>query len=334
METGPRALAAISFALGAACTLGPARAHAQSWVSIGVQTSLGIDCAEPGCDCTLNGADDICGVSYLHNTDSGHVSAPAVDSDVANGTGVFVGIDSHAAANIDAHGSADFGTFKAYGLAHGDSTGTYVDAGGLAIPSTTSSYVVLGMEDAIYPVGPGGTGPVSLSFTQAISSFDLADVGRGGLAIDPCLANGQATTHLEATLSATVVAPSLGDSGLVQYARSTQTKPCNPPIVVGSPTMSFTIVANTGDRVNIDQGLFIDVHAQNGAGPIVATRTLSADGVVDASSTGHLYVQVLTAGATYSSASGIVYEVPEADASSGIATALASLLAARMRRRR
>ena len=92
-----------------------------------------------------------------------------------------------------------------------------------------------------------------------------------------------------------------------------------------------------GDTATIWHGITVDAYARadGGEGGVAhPNRARTADALLDASSTAKLYVEVLTPGATYASASGTVYEVPEASAGAEATAALASLLVATRLRRR
>ena len=313
------------------CAALPAWAQAPPNLRIQSQASLAVNCTEPNCDCIdASGAPVACPDTHVRNYDSGYLAAPATDSHDASVSGTFVGFDATTVASMEADSDVSYGTLKGFALAHGDASGTYVDAGGLAIPSTGSAYVSLQLEDYMIVHAPVPGGTVMLSFGQSIASTDLATIGGGGLSIDVCLANGDATTHLEALTSATALTS--GGYGSATYARLTNE--CSGPIVTGSPIGTFTITADDAERVNFGQGVTLDVHAYMGAGlGTNPNRALAADALLDASSTAHLYVEVLTPGASYETGSGTVYETPETDAAASAGAALA-LLGAVARRRR
>jgi len=101
-------------------------------------------------------------------------------------------------------------------------------------------------------------------------------------------------------------------------------------------TDTVTVSGTDGDELTLAQAVTLDSHARQDGGlglPTNPNRARSADALLDASNRALLYIEVLTPGASYTSASGTVYAVPEVAASD--AAALASLLAAcRLSRRR
>jgi len=302
-------------------------------VRIRTQTSISASCAEPGCDCIdAGGAPVACPATEVRNYDSGDIAMPASDSHLATVTGTFVGFDSSTSASADLHGNASFGMLKGFAHTHSEAMGTYVAAGGLAIPGNADAYVSVTFDDYLiaHAATPGGV--VSISFGQSTTSAQSAALGGGGLSIDPCLANGDARTQLDVvTVAAPQQTPGGGSAGYDRIDRE-----CGLPQVTGTSTSSFTVLAQDGERVNFGQRMTLDLTAYEGGGlglPSNSNRALQSDALLDASSTSHLYIGVLTQGASYESGSGTVYETPEADASGGAACAAAALAALRRVRR-
>jgi MYXO-CTERM domain-containing protein len=323
-----RVLVVLAGALGWA---GPALGQTPS-TRVTTQSDLAVSCSEPGCDCVVNGVPDpICPATWLREYDSGDQPASTSDSDLASASGTFVGYDSTTTSDMELQVDAAFGTLQALARAHTDSAGAYVDAGGLASGATAEGWAQIFFSDAITVTAPVPGGSVAVSFTSSVSSAHTASVGGGGLAIDPCLANGHARTQVDATLAVTTFTGTGG--GLAQYGHTTHS--CNAPVTIGAPTGTVTATATDGNVITFSQSLLVDAYARadGGEGGVAhPNRARSADALVDASSTAKLYVEVLTPGATYTSASGTVYEVPE-PRGGGVA-ALAALLATGVRRRR
>jgi hypothetical protein len=293
------------------------------------QSSLAVPCVEPGCDCIdANGLPQPCPAPYVREYNSENQPGPTSDSDVASVSGSLLApYDSTTTSSMEIHCDADFGTLKGLVLAHMDSAGAYADAGGLASGGTADGFADVSFTDVLTVTAAVPGGMVSLAIGQTITSAHSASVGGGGLAIDPCLANGQAHTQLNANLQVTTLTGTGG--GLAQYGHITHS--CNPPQTTGSPTRTLTVNVPDGDTATISHGITVDAYARadGGEGGVAhPNRARTADALLDASNTAKVYVKVLTPGATYASASGTVYEVPEAGVGAGAAAALASLLAA------
>jgi hypothetical protein len=292
------------------------------------QTSLAVTCSEPGCDCIdASGAPALCPAAHVRNYDSGNVATPTSDLHTAVISGTFVGYDSTTESSMDSHADAAFGVLKGTALTHSEAHGTYVDGGGLASSGTASLYIELEFTDDLVVTAAVPGGPVSVSITQSISSTASASLGGGGLSIDPCLANGNATTHVDATLLAYVVAG--GNQGNVGYGRSTSE--CGAPQVTGTPIGSVTINATDGDTVRVSHVIGLITYSSMGGGIAAPNRALSSNAFLDASNTALVFVEVLTPGASYTSASGTVYPVPEAEFADA-AACFALLLALWLRR--
>jgi len=299
------------------------------------QADVVANCGGGTCVCTVNGAlDPLCPGTWLRNYDSADQPTPQTDSDTAIATGTYLPFyDSSVTSNLDLLGDAHFGTLKAFAQAHSDTTGAYADAGGLAIPGTVNAYAWVTFTDEVTVMAmiPGQV--VSLAIARSLTSTDMVDVGGGGLSIDPCLANGHGRTELEASLSVTSLDGTGG--GLSQYARDTQT--CQTPQIIGLPTDTLVVNVPDGKTARFYEVLSVTAYARQdgGEGGLAhPNRVRSADALLDASNTAKLYVMVLTPGATYTSASGTTYEVPESGAQASAAAAILSLLATTRLRRR
>jgi hypothetical protein len=302
------------------------------YTRVTTQSDIGVPCNPPSCTCTVNGASSL-SCNWVRNHDSDNHATAQTDDDTAVSIGTFLPFyDSTVTSNLDLHGNADYGTLKALAVSHSDTSGTYVEAGGLAIPATVDAYAQVLFSDVLTVTAPVPGQIVSLGISRNITSTDMVDVGGAGMAIDPCLANGHARTELEASL---LVSTNDGTGGgLSQYARDTQT--CQTTAIIGAPQDTLVVNVPDGKTATVSGSLTVTAYARQdgGEGGLAhPNRARSADALLDASSTAKLYVEVLTAGATYVSASGTIYAVPEAAASGATAAALASLLAARMRRR-
>lgn len=328
-----RTLAHVSCASAIALASTPSAAQLVSYTRVTSQSSIAVPCNSPSCVCTVNGAPAaFCPASWVRNYDSDNQPTPQTDTDTAVATGTFLPFyDSSVTSNMDLLGDADFGTLKASAMSHSNTTGAYADAGGLAIPGTVNAYAQASFQDqlTVMSMPPGQI--VSLGIIRSVTSTDMVDVGGAGLGIDPCLANGHGRTQLDASLLVSTLDGTGG--GLSQYARDTQT--CQTPQIIGVATDTVVVNVPDGKTASIGAVLSVNAYARQdgGEGGLAhPNRARSADALLDASSTAHLYVEVLTPGATYSSASGTIYEVPEVGAGAGAAAAVASLLATRRRR--
>jgi len=255
---------------------------------------------------------------------------PTTDLYDAGISGTLLDFTSTSASNMDSQADVSFGALKGLTLAHSDSTGAYVDAGGWATPGIASAFLQLESLDKLTLVGAAPGNPVTISFTQSITSSDSASLGGGGLSIDPCLANGDATTSIGANMVVSVLG---GDFGSVGYNRFTSE--CGPAQIIGSPTDTVTVTGSDGDAVTMGQVVTLTSYARLDGGPGTnPNRARAADALLDASSTALLYVEVLTPGASYTSASGTIYATPEVGDTAGGMAAFATLLAASRLRRR
>jgi hypothetical protein len=309
------------------------RADAQTHhLRVAADVSLSVNCNEPGCDCVdAGGAPAVCPATNVRHYDSGDVVAPTSDSYTAAVYGTFVGFASTTTSSMDSTANAAFGTMKGMTMGHSDSAGAYVDAGGLAIPGIAHAFVRLEFSDSLTLTGAIPGGPAMISFTQSITSSDTESLGGGGLSINPCLANGDARTQVDAVL--TVFILDGGDEGSVGYDRFATE--CGAPQINGSPIDTVTVTGTDGDIVRVSQGVTLDSYARMDGGlGTNPNRARSADALLDASSTAHLYVEVLTPGASYASSSGTIYATPEIGASAAGVTAFAALAATRRLRHR
>lgn len=313
-------------------TASAARSASAQNVRVASQSSLSTNCAPPSCTCTdAGGMPGQC--THLRNYDSGNVPAPTSDTHDATVVGSFVGYDSSTSVFSETDGSAVFGTLKGFGHALSDASGSYVDAGGVAAGGNAGASLSVSFDDYLIVTAPPGGGPVTLSFTQHVTSSQSAAIDGGGLSIDPCQANGEARAQFEASIG---VSPLGGGSGGGSYAYDRTLQECGPPQVTGSPTHTLAVTASDGERVNFGQGILLNLTARiDGGDGLLADRALGSDARIDARNTANLYVAVLTPGASYQSGSGTVYPTPEAGGGPGAATALVVLAGvARSRSRR
>jgi hypothetical protein len=294
------------------------------------QTSLSVSCNEPGCHCfDPSGLPIVC--IHNRNFDSGELAIPTSDLHSADVMGELVGFDSQTVSEGSLRGDAAFGTLSALVEGSNVAGGAYVLAGGLAISGNSTLHVSTEFADQLTVFGPAPGAAVSLAFTQSITSSESASVGSGS-GVDPCLANGQATVLLNASLI--VFAPLAAVGDLTQFARFGSA--CNPFQNTGSPVAGFTLNLHDGDLVNVGQNLVLDVSSSINGGlgpPSNPNRVLDAAVLLDASTTAKLFVQVLTPGASYTSASGTVYPVPEPGGALPAPVALAAALGLALRRR-
>jgi hypothetical protein len=321
---GGAALLAATFATMVAA--GPAQAQQLHVVT---QTSLSVSCNEPGCDCIdANGAPAACPATEVRNYDSGNVPLPTSDSHTATVSGTFVGFDSTGMAGADLHGDAAFGTLEGSAHAESAATGTYVAAGGLAIPGTANAYVSVGFDDYLiaHAAAPGGL--VMLSFSpNTTTSSHSASVSGSGVSFDPCLSNGEARAQLDVGAA---VAPLGGGSGGGNVGYDRTERECGAAQVTGTPGHTFNVVAHDGERVNFGQSMILNVTAVTGGGPgTIANRGLGAGALLDALSTSKFYIEVLSPGASYLSGSGTVYDTPEPNGAGSAVAAVAALAALR-----
>lgn len=100
-----------------------------------------------------------------------------------------------------------------------------------------------------------------------------------------------------------------GGDQSVGYRR--ETNECSAPVITGDPFSSIVIDGNDGDFVHVGQTLTIESYSFMGGGNGVPNRVIYAEASVDASNTAQVFVDVLTPGASFTSASGATYQVPE-----------------------
>jgi hypothetical protein len=284
------------------------------------QVSIGISCVEPGCDCVdATGAPVACPGVHVREYDTGDLAVPAVDVHNASVSGHFVGYDSETVASVEVAGTSAFGVLSGLVRGTADAMGAYVDAGGLAIPATADSYVSLSWQDLLSISGAAPGAPVTISFTQSITSAQTMSVS-SGLSLDPCLANAVASILLNATLTAS---GSGGQSDLTQLGRFGNA--CQPVQDNGSPIDTITLTVLDGQTISVGQGLSVQVQARMDGGLGTPNRATSVLSLLDASNTARTYVEVLTPGASYTSASGTVYPTPEPGGAAGGIAALTGL---------
>ena len=141
-----------------------------------------------------------------------------------------------------------------------------------------------------------------------------------------CLANGNATTSIDALLTTSHLGMMGGGDQSAGYLRRTNEYECYPPTVTGDPRAQIEIDGNDGDIVMISETVNLESYIYVGGGFGVPNRVILADSNIDASNTARVYVEVLTPGASYTSMSGTAYLLPESDGGAGPLAANAALL--------
>lgn len=305
--------------------------------NIATQTSIGVSCSEPGCDCFVNGVPTTCPGTDVENFDSGTVAGPSSHAYAPFVSGHFIGFDANTDVDAAVNGSADFGTLHAYSSASALASGSYVLAGGLAISTTGWASTSTNFSDRLTLTGPPGL-PVSITFTQSVSTLTSTYVSTG-TGTDPCLANGASTIRLNSSIGASSLFTS--DFGVDSFSRAGSVGGVGSGCVAlhdtGSPYGSITLNLHVGDMVNFYQSLqtFAEIRLDGGLGaPTNPNRALEADSVLDASNTAKLYIDVLTPGASYTTASGTVYRTPEPSLALGLPAGILVLISLSGARRR
>lgn len=292
-------------------------------VELDAEISLAVGCSEPSCDCTVDGAPDICPATNVRELHTGSLALP-VTSDLYGSTvtgTLLPSFDSSSAAEVTTDGSAALGVLSGLVSARSDSPTTgYIAAGGLALGGTANSYLRLIWQDTLTVAGPPG--PISLVFGYSVTSTHMLSVGAGSGPAECAATNVQ--------IDFTAMASSGATSEIEQYGYS-DTACVDPPQVIGSPAGTFPLTVNPGATVAVFQVITLLAAARADGGPGSPTRIFDSSALLDASSTARFFVEVLTPGASYTSASGTVYPTPEAQ--HGGAAAAVSALALLWRRR-
>src|SRR5262245_56937572 len=229
--------------LACAVGLAPVPCAAQWYLRIHSQTSLKANCFE-GCECYDNGVATACPVTHTRNYDSGPVFAThTFDDYAAFALGSGVAFDSSTRSNMSSNAIVNYGELRANISTNVYASGAYVETGGLAFSGDANVEVGVEFADDLTLRGAVPAGPVSIMLWQDISSTDLVLIrGSDNYQVgDHCLANGDATTRLDAVLSA--------NQQSVEFSR--QTNECSAPVVVGLRHDGIEIDGNDGDLVHI-----------------------------------------------------------------------------------
>jgi len=322
--------------LGAACCggvlacvvcLAPAPCGAQTYLRVYSTTVITSGCPEGVCECSYNGASLTCPGSHERYYDSGPIfTNQTFDTHSANVADIYlastIGSGSEIRSQVQLNAGAFYGQLRGRVWSRAFATGAYIEGGGLAFPADARASVGASLSDDLTLIGAVPGGPVSIRLRQEIGGFDFALIlGSDNYPVTNfCLANGDATTSLGAVLSTTHLGVGGGDQS-VGYLR--RTNECSAPVISGDPLSSIVIDGNDGDFVHVGQTLTIESYSYMGGGNGLPNRVIYANSYVDASNTAHVFVDVLTPGASFTSASGATYQVPE---SRGPAGQLAALL--------
>lgn len=315
-----------------------ASAQLLSHTQVSTQTSLAVTCTEPGCDCVVNGVARLCPGTDVQNYDSGSLPGPTSHAYSPTASGQLIGFDSHSSVNAEVDGSATFGTLHSYSSGSASAGGLYALAGGLVSPTTSNAYTSTSFDDQLTVTGPPGQS-IAITFTHVVSALTTLSVGTGS-GVDPCLANAAGTVQLNANLIAFSLTTSA--SGQAPFARSGRLGGvdggCDPlHDVVGSPIQSFTLTLQAGETVNFGQILQTTSSTRMDGGlggPGHPNRVLDVLSTLDAGSSGKLYIDVLTPGGGYTTASGTVYRTPEPGILAGLIPSLLGVATLARRRRR
>lgn len=311
-----------------AVCLAPVPATAQ-FLHASSQTSVKVGCPDAGCDCYDNGVLTACPVDHEYGFNDASTGAPVYDLHTADVIGRYQTLDGETRAQATANVQAGFGVLRGSLWSRGIASGTYIDAGGLAVNCEARLDGSVSFQDTLRLVGAAPMAPVSIRIRQAIGSNDFV-LMRGSdnyPIVNFCLANGDATTSIHALLTATHVpffpGPGGGEQSL-EYLRATNE--CSAPTVTGDPSAHFEIDGNDGDMVLLSETVDLQSYIYAGGGFGVVNRVILANSDINAFNTARVIVEVLTPGASYTSMSGAVYELPESGGSTGPLVASAALL--------
>jgi hypothetical protein len=322
--------------LGAACCggvlacvvcLAPAPCAAQSYLQVYSQAVILGSCLEGVCECSDNGVPETCPASHERYYDSGPIFGdPGFDThweaDVLAKYDPTTLLGSETRLQVQLNASASYGRLRGWGWTRAFATGEVIEAGGFAYGGDARATLGASLSDDLTLIGAVPGGPVSIRLRQEIGGPDFVLIrGSDNYPVTNfCLANGDATTSLSTVLSTTHLGIGGGDQS-VGYLR--RTNECSAPVVTGDPLSFIVIDGHGGDFVHVGQTLSIESYAYMGGGNGLPNRVTYANSWVDASNTAEVFVDVLTPGASFTSASGATYQVPE---SSGPAGQLAALL--------
>jgi hypothetical protein len=322
--------------LGAACCggvlacvvcLAPAPCAAQSYLQVYSQAVILGSCLEGVCECFDNGVPETCPASHERYYDSGPIFGdPGFDThweaDVLAKYDPTTLLGSETRLQVQLNASASYGRLRGWGWTRAFATGEVIEAGGFAYGGDARATLGASLSDDLTLIGAVPGGPVSIRLRQEIGGPDFVLIrGSDNYPVTNfCLANGDATTSLSTVLSTTHLGIGGGDQS-VGYLR--RTNECSAPVVTGDPLSFIVIDGHDGDFVHVGQTLSIESYAYMGGGNGLPNRVTYANSWVDASNTAEVFVDVLTPGASFTSASGATYQVPE---SSGPAGQLAALL--------
>ncbi len=326
--------------LGAACCGGvlacvvcltPAPCAAQSYLRVHSQAVILGSCLEGVCECFDNGVPETCPASHESYYDSGPIFGdPGFDThweaQVLAKYDPTTLLGSETRLQVQLNASASYGRLRGRGWTRAFASGEVIEAGGFAYGGDARATLGASLSDALTLIGATPGGPVSIRLRQEIEGPDFVLIrGSDNYPITNCfLANGDATTSFRVELNTTHIpgmpSPGGGEQS-VQYSR--RTNECSAPLISGEPNSSIVIDGIDGDFVQVGQSFTIESYSYMGGGNGLPNRVIYANSWVDVSNTAELFVDVLTPGASFTSASGATYQVPE---SSGPAGQLAALL--------
>lgn len=322
---------------GAFALLGQALPSAAqlSHTNVSTQTSLSVACAEPECDCFVDGSPSACPAADLQRFDSGNLADPTSQVHTPMILGQFAGLDARSSFEANVTGSAHFGVLRAFSSSSALAAGADVLAGGVAIGGTVGATTSTSFEDRLTILGPAGL-RVALVLTQVVFATTLTSV-EGEPGIDPCLANASADVLLHASLVAS--GPRAGASGSAQFTRHGRVGAAGGGCLAlgdtGSPFGVVVLDLQVGDQITIAHSLDVTsaVQLDGGLGsPTNPERALAVSTLIDAYNTARLYIDVPTPGASYASASTTIYPSPEPEFGVAVAGGILGLAwAARQR---
>lgn len=321
---------------GAACcggTLGLTVCLAQvpaaaQFLQASSQTSVKVGCPPDGCDCYDNGVLTACPVEHTYSFSDASGGAPIHDLHTADVIGRYQILDGETRSQATTNVFAGFGLLRASLWGRGIASGTYVDSGGLAVPCEATLDASVSFQDTLTLRGAVPQGAVSIRVSQLIGSIDFVLIGSGDYPINNCLlANGDARTSIDTLLTTNHVPMMPGPGGGEQSAAYLRTtNECSAPTVSGDPNASIEIDGTDGDFVMISGTVDLQSYIYVGGGLGVPNRVTLAESNIDAFNTARVIVEVLTPGASYTSMSGTVYELPETDDTAGALAAGAALI--------
>jgi hypothetical protein len=310
-----------------AVCLAPLPAPAQ-FLHASSHTSVKVGCPDAGCDCYDDNVFTACPVDHEYGFDDASTGAPVFDLHTADVIGRYQTLDGETRVLATANVQAGFGVLRGSLWSRGIASGTYIDAGGLAVPCEARLDGSVSFQDTLQLVGAAPMAPVSIRIRQDIGSNDFVLMrGSDDYPITNfCLANGDATTRIHALLTTTHVPmmPGGGGDQSLEYLRTTNE--CSAPTVIGDPSAQIEIDGNDGDLVLLSETVDLQSYIYVGGGFGLPNRVIYSNSDINAFNTARVIVEVLTPGASYTSLSGTVYELPESDGSAGSLAASAALL--------